>query len=207
MPLTLFGQDAQSFSYRLYMGRFACFPIGRIACFGSRQMHLTLDGLLGYNGLMKRRRFGNKMTRRIWLSGIALVVLALVVVACGSASQPGDTGAPEEGFARNSDGYADITVEQLAGMVPDKDFALVNVHIPYQGEIPETDLFIPFDEVAQYVDQLPDKDAPIVLYCRSGSMSTTAAKALVDQGYTNILELDGGFNAWKAAGYELLNNP
>ena len=147
------------------------------------------------------------MTRRIWLSVIALVALALLVVACGSAAEPGDAAAPEEGFAKNADGYADITVEQLAEMMPDKDLTLVNVHIPYEGEIPETDLFISFDEVAQNVDQLPDKDAPIVLYCRSGSMSTTAAKALVDLGYTNILEVDGGFNAWKAAGYELLNNP
>lgn len=134
------------------------------------------------------------------------MVLALLVAACGSATEPGDTAAPEEGFAKNADGYADITVEQLAGMLPDKDFALVNVHIPYQGEIRETDLFIPFDEVAQNVDQLPDKDAPIVLYCRSGSMSTTAAKTLADLGYTNIFEVDGGFNAWKAAGYELLSN-
>jgi rhodanese-related sulfurtransferase len=36
-------------------------------------------------------------------------------------------------------------------------------------------------------------------------MSTSAAQELAAQGYTNVLELDGGFNAWKAAGYELLN--
>jgi rhodanese-related sulfurtransferase len=146
------------------------------------------------------------MRRRISLSGIAFVVLALLVAACGSASEPGDAAATEEGFAKNSDGYADITVEQLAKMMPDNDLTLVNVHVPYEGEIPETDLFLPFDQIAENVNQLPDKDAPIVLYCRSGSMSTTAAKTLVDLGYTNILEVDGGFNAWQSAGYDLLNN-
>lgn len=145
------------------------------------------------------------MRRRMSLSGIAFVLVALLVAACGSASEPGDVTVSDSGFTKNADGYADITVDQLADMMPDKDFTLVNVHIPYQGEIPETDLFIPFDEIAENVDQLPDKDAPIVLYCRSGSMSTTAAEALADLGYTNILEVDGGFNAWKEAGNQLLD--
>ncbi|MFN2184312.1 MAG: rhodanese-like domain-containing protein [Anaerolineae bacterium] len=35
-------------------------------------------------------------------------------------------------------------------------------------------------------------------------MSTSAAEELVELGYTNVMEVDGGFNAWKAAGYELL---
>jgi rhodanese-related sulfurtransferase len=114
---------------------------------------------------------------------------------------PSDDAA---GLAKNADGYTDISVEQLSSMLEDKDFTLVNVHIPYEGELPQTDLFIPYDQVADHLDQLPDKDAPIVLYCRSGSMSTSAAKELVELGYTNVFEVDGGFNEWKAAGNELL---
>jgi rhodanese-related sulfurtransferase len=37
-----------------------------------------------------------------------------------------------------------------------------------------------------------DKNAKIVLYCRSRRMSAIAAEELVAQGYTNIWNLDGG---------------
>jgi rhodanese-related sulfurtransferase len=76
--------------------------------------------------------------------------------------------------APNADGYVDITVDELAGLLEQKNFTLVNVHIPYEGELAQTDLFIPFDKMAENLEQLPAKDAPIVLYCRSGRMSTDA---------------------------------
>lgn len=151
-------------------------------------------------------RMKTTMKQKTWISVGGLALLALLVAACGTAS-PAGGGSPAQGeFSQNADGYADIDVEQLAGMLDDEGLTLINVHIPYEGEIPETDLFIPFDEIADHQDQLPDKDAPVVLYCRSGSMSTSAARDLVALGYTNVLEVDGGFNAWKAAGYELLDN-
>lgn len=141
--------------------------------------------------------------KRIGTFGLLLAALALLLAACGPA-----TSAPDEGsvlgYAKNADGYADITAEQLAELVEAEAVTLVNVHIPYEGELPDTDLFIAYDEIGEHVDELPAKDAPIVLYCRSGGMSTSAAQELAALGYSNVLEVDGGFNAWQAAGYELL---
>ena len=145
--------------------------------------------------------------RRRVTAGTILVALlaAWLLSACGGggAATTGNDG-PIEGLARNRDGYADIDTDRLAALLEEKDVTLVNVHIPYEGELPETDLFIPYNEMRDHLDELPAKDAPIVLYCRSGNMSTTAARVLAQEGYTNVMELDGGFNAWKAEGREFM---
>ena len=144
------------------------------------------------------------MSRRIWLYTIVLGAAALLLASCGTGGTSSEGGQTPLGFAKNGDGYADISVEQLEELLEGEDLTLVNVHIPYEGELPQTDLMIPYNEIGEQLAELPAKDAPIVLYCRSGSMSTTAAKVLADEGYTNVMELDGGFNAWEAAGHELL---
>jgi rhodanese-related sulfurtransferase len=52
---------------------------------------------------------------------------------------------------------------------------------------------------------LPDKDAPVVLYCGGGSRSALAADALREMGYTDVRSLAGGFRAWAAAGHPTEN--
>lgn len=79
----------------------------------------------------------------------------------------------------------------------EKDFFLLDVHIPEQEHIPGTDAFIDYRTIKESVDQLPpDKSAKIVVYCRSGSMSRSAAQDLVDLGYSNVYDLEGGIKAY-----------
>jgi len=43
-------------------------------------------------------------------------------------------------------------------------------------------------------------DRRVILYCASGGRSALAVKALQTLGYSNVAHLEGGFNAWRAAG-------
>lgn len=102
---------------------------------------------------------------------------------------------------KNREGYYDVNSAALINMLKNKDFPLVNVHIPYEGELANTDAFIPYNTIGQNLEQLPsDKNAKIVLYCRSGSMSAVAAKELAALGYTNVHNLIGGMNEWEKEG-------
>ena len=145
--------------------------------------------------------------RRTALKTPLLVVALLALAAAGLLSAcGGDTSAsPSPSRTALQPAYYDISPSELATMLEDKDFLLINTHVPYEGEIEQTDLFLPYDQAAELVDQLPkDKDAKIVVYCRSDRMSRIAADVWAQAGYTNLYNLEGGFAAWEQAGYPLL---
>ena len=54
---------------------------------------------------------------------------------------------------------------------------------------------IPVDRISS-INNYVDKDTVIVLYCASGMRSSLAAKTLVELGYTNVYNLDGGLINW-----------
>jgi len=135
-----------------------------------------------------------------------IISIGLVLLVAGSwiACQRGKETPAKKAEAT----YTNISVQQLSEMLEEKDFLLINVHIPYAGEIPQTDLFIPYDEIERNIDKLPqDKSAKLVVYCRSGPMSAVAANTLVKLGYTHVFNVQGGMRAWQAAGYELIMKP
>jgi rhodanese-related sulfurtransferase len=139
------------------------------------------------------------MTKKILL--LLTILLALLLAAC--QLRPAVT---EEVVTATGGSYTNITADGLDRMLKEKDFVLVNVHIPYAGDIPNTDLSIPYNQITEgpYLSQLPeDRDAKIVLYCRSGRMSQIASEELVALGYTNVWNFKKGMVEWEAAGYDL----
>ena len=132
---------------------------------------------------------------------LVLILLSIFILAgCQSKPVTGETVTVAGGS------YKNVAPAELNIMLKKKDFVLVNVHIPFAGNIAGTDLSIPYDQIGQNLSQLPsDKTAKILLYCRSGHMSTIAAEKLVSLGYTNIWDLKGGMVDWEQAGYSIEN--
>ena len=90
---------------------------------------------------------------------------------------------------------------EFAAVVGDEDVVTVNVHVPDEGSIPGTDAAIPFDQITTSVGDLPqERSMPLAVYCRTGQMSAEAVQTLRDLGYTDVVELRGGMEAWTADG-------
>lgn len=97
--------------------------------------------------------------------------------------------------------------KELLDNKSDSGLFVLNVHTPYQGKLDQTDAIIEdWQNIAQHQNQLPeDKNTPILVYCRSGRMSASAAQQLKDLGYTMIYDLKGGMRDWNKAGLKLID--
>jgi len=59
-----------------------------------------------------------------------------------------------------------------------------------EGHVPGG-INIPVDQIEDIVSRIPDRDSTLLIYCRSGNRTVTAAKALQDLGYKVIFNLGG----------------
>jgi phage shock protein E len=149
---------------------------------------------------------------RLYLAIAGSLLAVLAVIAIGFAALGGSASSPASGLTAgetihqgNGGQWTNVSPDRLAQMLGHKNFTFVNVKTPYIGEIDGTDLYIPYDQLTARASQLPQaKDTRILVYCRSGVESVQAAQTLLDLGYTSVLNLDGGMNAWQSSGRTLV---
>lgn len=99
-----------------------------------------------------------------------------------------------------ADGFARLDPKQTQAKLAGgwKPFVL-DVRKPHEAEIVKldfADLLRPHEEVlAGNLDGIP-KDRPVLVHCKMGGRSAKAAQALVDAGFTDVTNLDGGITGW-----------
>ncbi len=105
-------------------------------------------------------------------------------------------------FASRASAEGAVSPAEAASMIKDKkDLQLIDVRTPSEyadGHLAKAKL-IPLQEIESRLSEI-DKSKPILLYCRSGHRSGNALKILVGKGYTQAKHMEGGINAWQAAG-------
>lgn len=131
-----------------------------------------------------------------------------IVAACRPANNSSEAATTASPTQEPTGVYQTLTIDTFADILANnpEDYTILNVHIPYAGEIEGTNVNVPYNDIEALTAVLPDKDAPIILYCRSGNMSEQASHALLELGYTQVWDVPGGMNAWRENGRELVND-
>ena len=125
---------------------------------------------------------------RGWLIILMITLSIFNLAACGDKNDKGETLT-----------YEQISAEEAkAIMDTEKEYIIIDARTGSEfaeGHI-EGAILIPEYEIADRAEkELPNKDALILVYCRSGRRSKIASEELVKLGYTNVKEF-GGIIDW-----------
>ena len=133
-------------------------------------------------------------SRLIALAAVAAAVSALVLWGCEKKKQE----EPKDTFGETGD-YRQISQDKAREMM-EKDDGHIIVDVRTQeeyesGHIPGA-ICIPNENISdRQLEELPDFDQIILVYCRSGRRSKEAASKLAGMGYKNVYEF-GGIIDW-----------
>ncbi len=141
-----------------------------------------------------------------------IVLVSLAVVSLAFAYS---IGIPSRGDPETPRGDLPLDVEELevsivANLLEDNRIQLLDART--EAEVDESSIpgaiWIPLADLqsrAPAIDSFPELEdsVPIVVYCRSGVRSLTAARLLRQAGFERSYSLTGGIRAWEESGYPL----
>ncbi|MDD2441605.1 MAG: rhodanese-like domain-containing protein [Eubacteriales bacterium] len=156
----------------------------------------------------------SQKTRRLLALGMPLVAAALVLASCAQAASPTSTEATTTknttaATAATTTNTTTTTTTAATVQLVDADEALaildnkpdallidVRTEAEFKSGHIEGALLLPIDQLQAKLSELPkDKATPLVVYCRSGNRSATAAQILLQAGYSQVYDL-GGIIDW-----------
>ncbi len=132
-------------------------------------------------------------------------LLLILITACSTADQAdritaeeNAIGAVEEEEIEQAE-YIKLTPEEAKEMIDNEDVIILDVRTEEefrQGHIEGAILIPDYDLDKLAGEKLPDKDATILIYCRSGNRSKLASHLLIGMGYQNVYDF-GGILDWR----------
>ncbi len=135
------------------------------------------------------------------LSNNITMLVILLVIACIALGFIG-----YDKFVSNKNGvdvsYTDVSVHEAKDMLDEGDVFLLDVRTESEfnsGHL-EGAVNIEVSQLGSRLDEVP-ADEVILVYCRTGVRSVRASKTLVNAGYTDVYNMQGGITAWISAGY------
>ena len=132
------------------------------------------------------------MKRFVWF---VLMTFGLILAACGGGAEQPAAKIDLNALAETVD------VQTVAAIKDDPGVIVLDVREQYEydeGHIPGV-VLIPMAEIANRLREIP-ADKQVIVTCRSGNRSGQVTQFLLEQGFDNVHNMEGGILAWQAAG-------
>lgn len=144
------------------------------------------------------------MAKNRFLRGVLAVslLLALVMVfGCATTHKPMTT---QEMLTESAKHIEQISVAEAKAALNSRKAIFLDVREPAEwenGHIPNAKHLPRGLLEFKVANVLPDKSARIIVYCKTGGRGTFATETLQRLGYTDVVNMAGGWKAWVKAGY------
>lgn len=94
--------------------------------------------------------------------------------------------------------FSRISIEQAHGLMAESDPVIVDVRDPqsYDGSHIDGAVHLSNDNIAEFLEK-NSRERAIIVYCYHGNSSMGAGEFLAAQGFTQVMSMDGGFEAWR----------
>lgn len=118
------------------------------------------------------------------------ISIALLFTGCGMYNR--------DKITEKETAYHKITAEEAKNKIEKGNVTIVDVRTKEEydlSHIPEA-ILLPLDSINyEFSDERLDKEAVLLIYCRSGKRSKQAAEKLIELGYRNVYDF-GGIMDW-----------
>lgn len=134
------------------------------------------------------------MIRKFYLLFAAVILMAVLSGCLGATTEK-----PEKAE------FTTISVQEAKVMIDSGDVFILDVRTQEEydaGHIRGSTL-IPVQVIETRLNEIP-KDRKILVYCRSGRRSSDASNILVNNGFKEIYNMNGGINDWIGSGFDVV---
>ncbi len=137
---------------------------------------------------------------------IVIVISSVLLMSIYACSGNSNANATTQEVTQQEEVVVDVTVTQFKELAATEG-TILDVRTPEEwseGTISNAKKINYHDE--DFVNQIEnlDKTKPVLVYCKRGGRSASAAEILKEQGFTKVYNLDGGITAWKDEGQEVV---
>ena len=141
--------------------------------------------------------------KKFWII-LASIIIIFAIIYFFAQNQISYTEKEEE-IKNGISTYTDISAEQAKTLIDENpELIIIDVSPNYnQGHLPGAINYYVGDESLDNAIPSLDKDLTYLIYCHVASASKLGAQKLIDAGFENVYRLDGDYNAWVNAGYEI----